>query len=439
MKRRSPISQAWRSDFRRFWLAQATSLTGEQIRELAVPLVAITVLGASAAELGLIGLAQWAPFLLLALPLGVLADRHRRRRLIALSQWSRGALMLGVVVAAALGALSLPLLLVAVTALGIFAVLYEVCYQSVVPSLVPPAALEGANARLQATASGAEVGGPGLGGLLAQWLGAPIALLAPTIGYVVSGVAVASVRAPEPLPQRPERVEDGRGVFFREMRDGISHVLHDRYLVANVGFSALYNPFAQWITVLFTLHSIRVLGLGAGQIGLVFSLGAVGALVAAALTPVLTRRFQAGHLLLACAAIECGVLAVIPMVEAGWGAPLMIAVLSGVWALNGAGTGISSVLLVTIRQIRTPQRLLGRVNASMRTVTYGTVSLGALAGGLAGDWWGTRAALGLGAGLCLVTVAWVALSPLARIRRLEDLTMTPKPATSVGESTAQPR
>jgi MFS family permease len=421
MKPVSRIREPWRDDFRRFWLAQAASFTGEQIRELAVPLVAITVLGASAAELGLIGLAQWVPFLLFALPLGVLADRHRRRRLIVLSQWSRAALMLGVVVAALLGALSLPLLLVLVAALGIFAVLYEVCYQSVVPSLVPQRALEGANARLQATASGAEVGGPGVGGLLAQWLGAPIALLAPTIGYAVSGIAVARIRAPEPFPERPQRVHDGRGEFIGELRDGISHVLHDRYLLANVGFSALYNPFAQWITVLFTLHSIRVLGLDAGQIGLVFSLGAVGALAAAALTPALTGRFRAGQLLLACAAVECGVLAVIPLVEAEWGAPTIIAVLAGVWALNGAGTGVSSVLLVTIRQIRTPSWLLGRVNASMRTITYGTVSLGALAGGFAGEWLGTRAALGLGAGLCLVTVAWVALSPLARIDRLDDL------------------
>jgi MFS family permease len=424
MKRRVHINEPWRGDFRRFWLAQATSLAGEQIRELAVPLVAIIVLGASAAELGLIGFAQWLPFLLLALPLGVLADRQRRRRLIVLSQWSRAALMLVVIVAALLGGLSLPLLLVLVTALGVFAVLYEVCYQSVVPSLVPRESLEGANSRLQATASGVEIGGPGLAGLLAQWFGAPLALIAGTIGYAVSGIAVSSIRQPEPKPDRLQRVDDGRGRFIGDLRDGISHVLRDKYLLANVGFSALYNPFSQWIVVLFTLHGIRELGLDVGQIGLVFSLGASGALAAAALTPVLTRRFRAGPLLVACATVECAALLVIPLVDATWGAPTMIVVLAAVWALNGAGTGVSSVLLVTIRQLRTPDWLLGRVNASMRTVTYGTISLGALAGGLAGEWFGTRAALGLGAGLCLVTIAWVALSPLARIDRIDDLAMS---------------
>ncbi len=390
---------------------------------MAVPLVAITVLGASAAELGAIGLAQWLPFLFLALPLGVLADRRRRRGLIALSQWSRAALMLGVVVAALLGGLSLPLLIALVTALGAFAVLYEVCYQSLVPSLVPTNALEGSNSRLQATASGVEIGGPGIAGLLAQWVGAPMALLASTIGYAVSGIATSTIRTPEQAPEPPERTDGTRGGFVTDVRDGITYVLRDRYLVANVGFSALYNPFSQWIVVLFTLHSIRELGLDAGQIGLVFSLGATGALAAAALTPALTRRFRAGRMLLACAVVECSVLCVIPLVDAVWGATAIVAVLAGVWALNGAGTGVSSVLLVTIRQLRTPHGLLGRVNASMRTVTYGTISLGALAGGFAGEWLGTRAAPGLGAALCLSTIVWVALSPLARIRRVEDLAL----------------
>lgn len=426
MNRQSRISEPWRSDFRRFWSAEATSLTGEQIREFAVPLLAITVLGASAADLGVIGLVQWLPFLLLALPLGVIADRSRRRRLIILSQWSRAVLMLTVVIAAVLGGLTLPLLIALVAALGGFAVLYEVCYQSVVPSLVPQPALQGANARLQATVSAAEVGGPGIAGVLAQAFGAPAALVATTIGYVVSGSAVASIRTPEPSPETLSDSESRRGrrpgaEFVGELRDGIRHVVHDRYLLANVGFSALYNPFAQWIVVLFTLHCIRVLGLDAGQIGLVFSLGAAGALAAAAMTPALTRRFRAGRVLLCCAAVECGVLTIIPLVDEGWGAPAIIAVLAGVWALNGAGTGVSSVLLVTIRQLRTPSWLLGRVNASMRTVTYGTISIGALAGGLAGEWLGTRAGIALGAGLCLVTVAWVALSPLARIRSVDEL------------------
>lgn len=419
----SSIREPWRGDFHRFWLAQAVSLMAEQIRELAIPLFAITVLSASAADLGVIGLIQWVPFLLFALPLGVLVDRRRRRTLIVLSQWSRAALMLGIVVAALCGMLSLPLLVAAVAVLGTFAVLYEVCYQSVVPSLVPPTALEGSNARLQATASAAEIGGPGAGGLLVQWLGAPLALLAPAVGYAVSGIAVARIRTPEPPPDRAGGERGGSG-FLNEMRDGIAHVRRDRYLLASVGFSAIYNTFAQWITILFTLHCIQVLRLTPGQIGLVFSLGAVGALVATAMTPVLTRRIRAGHLILACAVVECAVLVVIPFVDANWGAPAVIAVLAGVWAINGAGTGVSSVMLVTIKQMRTPQRLLGRVNASMRTISYGTIALGALAGGLAGEWLGTATALGLGAGLCLLTVLWVAISPLSRIARLGDLNPT---------------
>lgn len=405
----------WRRDFGFFWFAEAASVTGEQIREFTLPLLAIYLLHASATELGILGAAQWVPFLVLALPLGVIIDRHRRRRLLIVSETGRALITLALLAIVVAGMLTLPLLLATVLALGTFAVLYEVGYQSALPSLVPRDRLQSANARMQSTAAAAEIGGPGLGGLLLQLLGATAAIAVNAATYVLSACALASVRTPEAAPERTDRH------FVAELRAGASHVLRDPYLRANVGFSAIYNPFAQWVTLLLTLYAVQTLGLEAGQLGLIFAVGAVGAVVGAATAPRITARWRVGPILVACAVVECAALLVAPLADASWPRAVSVVVLAAAMACGGVGTAVSNVLLITIRQLRTPDALLGRVNATMRTVTYGTIPLGALAGGLMGDWIGIRPALLVGAVLCLSTIVWVALSPLRGIRRLGDL------------------
>ncbi|GAA1752102.1 MFS transporter [Agromyces humatus] len=398
----------WKREFGSLWTSQGASVLGQQIGELAVPLLAVLVLHASAAELGLLALARWMPFLLLALPLGVVVDRARRRPLIITADWSRAALCLAIAAAAVTGVLTFPVLVALVAIIGCFTVLFEVSYQSVVPGIVPAAHLSSANARLQATSAAVEIGGPGLGGLLVQLLTAPFAMLANVAAYAVSAIAIGRIRTPEAPTGRTD-------TFIAELRDGLGYVRRDRYLLANLGFSALYNPFAQWIMVLFTLHAVTALGLDPAQLGLVLAIGAGGALVGSLLAARAVRRFGAGRPLLWCAVVECVVLLLVPVADAAWGDVLVILMLGGVFAVNGFGTAMSSVILVTIRQLRTPDRLLGRVNASMRWITYGTIAIGAAAGGFVGEVVGTRTGLAIGAALCLVTVVWVALSPLPRI------------------------
>ena len=396
-------------DFRLFWLAQGASSAGGQISELAIPLLAVVVLNASAAEVGLLGAARWLPFLLLALPLGVMVDRLRRRPVLVLSDLARAALTLVVVVFAFTGALTLWTLVILVALIGVFTVSFEVSYQSYLPAVVGRDELERATGRLQATAAATEVGGPGLGGLLIQALSAPWALLAHLLTYLVSATALLGIRTVESAPPRT-----GRSVL-RDLADGLAFVRRDRYLVSLIGFAAIYNLFAQWIMVLFTVHAVRELGLSAGHLGLVFSLGAIGAVVGAALAPVSVRRFGAGPVLIACAALECVALAVLPLVGSSWPTPTIVAVLIGVFAVNGAGTSLSSVVALTLRQLRTPDHILGRVNATMRWISYGVISIGAALGGVVGELLGTRLGLAVGCAGTLLTVVWVAASPLRRI------------------------
>lgn len=396
-------------DFHRFWLAQTTSAVGSQVGDLAVPLLAVVVLHATAAEAGLVGVARWLPFLLLALPFGVLVDRRRRRPVLVAADIARAALIVVLVAVAVAGSLTLPVLLGLIFVIGAFTVAFEVAYQSFLPTVAARDDLERANGRLQATASAAQVGGPGLGGWLVQTLTAPWALLSQAVTYAVSAVALLGIRSSEsdPLPQR-------RGALA-ELREGLGFVRHDRYLVSLVGFSAIYNLFAQWITVLLLVHAVRELGLTAGHLGLVFSLGAVGAVVGAAAAPASVRRFGVGPMLIACAGAESLVLGVIPFVDAAWSTPVIVAALVGVFAVNGAGTSLSSVVALTLRQLRTPDHLLGRVNATVRWISYGVVAIGAGLGGLAGEALGTRAGIAVGCVGVALTVVWVAASPLRTI------------------------
>ncbi|MCA5924294.1 MFS transporter [Curtobacterium oceanosedimentum] len=397
-------------DFTRFWVAQGASAVGGQVSELAVPLLAVVVLHASAAEVGVLNAARWLPFLLLALPLGVLIDRRRRLPILVVSDLARAALTVVVVVVAFSGALTLPVLVVLVGLLGAFTVAFEVSYQSFLPTVVGRRQLERANGRLQATAATAEVGGPGLGGLLVQVLSAPWALAVHALTYVVSAVALLGIRAPEPRP-----ASTGRSAL-RDLGEGLRFVGRDRYLVSLVGFAGIYNLFAQWVVVLFTVHAVRQLGLDAGLLGLVLSLGAVGAVAGAAAAPSSVRRFGAGPVLVACAAAECIALAVLPVVDPSWSTPVTVIAVIAVFAVNGAGTSLSSVVALTLRQLRSPDHVLGRVNATMRWLSYGVVAIGAGLGGLVGELLGTRTGIALGCAGTLLTVVWVVASPLRTVR-----------------------
>jgi MFS family permease len=413
MTRRLPINHLpppRGGDFTRFWVAHGASSLGGQISELAVPLLAVVVLHASAGEAGLLGAARWVPFLVLALPLGVLVDRLRRRPLLVVADVSRAVLTGMIVILAFTRTLDLPTLLVLVAFLGAFTVAFEVGYQSFLPTVVGRNGLERANGRLQATSSAAEVGGPGVGGLLVQMLSAPWAVLVHAVTYLVSAASLLAIRTPEVAP-RPS----GRSAA-RDLGDGLRFVRQDPYLVSLIGFAGIYNLFAQWIMVLFTVHAIRELGLDGGVLGLVYSLGAVGAVIGAARASASVRRFGAGPVMVACATAECIALAALPFIDAGWSTPMVVAALVLVFTVNGVGTSLSSVVALTLRQLRTPDHLLGRVNATMRWLSYGVVAIGAAVGGLVGEAVGTRAGIAWGCAGTLLTVVWVMASPLRSIR-----------------------
>jgi hypothetical protein len=387
------------TDFGRVWFATGVTALGLQVTAVALPLLAVLTLHASPGQAGAIATAQWLPFLLIALPLGVLVDRRRRRPLLVAAEAGRAAVLLALVVLALLGALGFEVLVALALLLGCCSVLYEVGYQSYLPSVVPAARLEVANSRLQSTESVALIAGTGLGGLLVQVASAAGALALQVVTSAASAVTLARIRGVETTPPA-DRLR-----LLPAIAEGVRFLGRDPVLRWAVGFSATYNLFEQWIVVLFTIDAVRRLGLTAGQFGLILSIGAVGALLGAAAAPAVSRRLGALPACLWCSAVDV-VFLVLPFARPEWGAVALIAVLGGVFAVNGFTGALSSVILLTVRQLRVPDALRGRVNATTRALSYGSITLGAAAAGLAGQLLGARAGLAAGCVGVLSSLVW---------------------------------
>lgn len=411
----------WRNhDFLKLWAGETVSLFGSQVTELALPLVAIYTLTANARQLGMLNAARFAPFLLVTLVAGALVDRHRRRPVLIGSNLGRALLIGSIPMLAAAHWLRMPHLYMLAFAVGIFTVFFDVAYLAYLPSLVDRKALLQGNTNLQASASASQVGGPGLGGLLVQLLGAPAALLADAASYLVSVAALSSIRTAEPQPPAATAQAGVWQRLRREIGQGLQLTFTSPLLRPMAGLAATYNLFEQAIITLFMLYATRQLGLSAGLLGLVLSCGAAGALLGSVAAGPAGRRLGIGQAFLGGVVVECAAMLLVPAVHG----PLSVIVplLAAAFTLNGVGLGMTNVYAISIRQTSAPDQLLGRVNASYRFLSFGTIPLGALLGGFLGQTVGLRPALAIAALALLSTVLWLLLSPIPRLSALPSPT-----------------
>jgi MFS family permease len=424
----------WRSpDFVRVWAGETVSLFGSQITILALPLTAISLLGATAWELGLIGAAGFAPFLLFTLLVGVWIDRWRRRPVMLVANVARGLLLGLVPVLAVLGMLQIWHLVVVGFAVAVCQVFFELAYQSYVPSLVERSRLVEGNAKLQTSAAAAEVGGPGVAGLLIQAVTAPFAVAIDAISFLVSAAAIASVRKPEPAPEAPER-ERHAGGLLGEIGQGLRLVLGDRHLRAMAGEATTYNLGFTIIETVLLLYVTREVGMSPALVGLIFSVGSVGSLLGATAAALAERRFGFGKAMTASYVLACLPPLLIPLATPPL--PVAAAVLVASYLLGAVGVASSQIYVYALRQSITPDRLLGRMNSGYRFFVTGMLPLGALIGGVLGEVVGLRATLLVGAGGCVLALAWILASPIPALDRLPGAGETPAADPGAGETPA---
>ncbi|NUP77103.1 MAG: MFS transporter [Nonomuraea sp.] len=395
-------------DFRRLFLADAASQAGVQILMLALPLVAVSALRASPFETGVLAMCQTLAFVVIGLPAGALVDRMRRRPVMVAADLARALALASVPVAWAFGALTIWQLYAVALVLGCFTVFFDVAYQSYLPRLVGRDRLVQGNSALEVVRTVAQLGGPGAGGFLIQLLTAPFALVATVAGFAWSALCLGLIRKPEP------RQAAAGGHLTNEIAQGVRFVLGHPLLRRVAGCTATANLFSSMAQPMILLLLARELGLGAGTIGLLMATGGLGGLAGALVAAKVARRIGQGPAIWLSIALPAPLMAVLPWMEADWRLAL--------FALQefafGAGSVVYNVTQLSFRQAVTPEPLLGRMNATMRFLVWGTLPLGGLLGGVLGEAIGVRATLLAAAlGGCLAFL-WVFASPMRTMRDL---------------------
>ncbi|MDX3434263.1 MFS transporter [Streptomyces sp. ME01-18a] len=394
-------------EFRQLWAGQTVSQFGTYVGQTVLPLLAATTLKASPFQMGVLTAAGTAAFLLIGLPTGVLVDRVRRKPVMLTADFTRAGMLLTVPIAAWVDALTLTQLIAVAFLTSVATVLFDVAYQSYLPSLVGRAQLMEGNTKLQSSLSAAEVTGPGVGGGLAQLVGAATAALTTSVSYLISGLLLLRIRTPEPRPAG----HDGLPVRT-QMKEGLEFVLGEKSLRAITISTALSNLA---ITVLLSMQILfltRDLGLTPGAVGAVLALSSVGGLLGALTAGRCTTWIGPARAIWLIPLVISPVALVIPLAEAGWLTALCVLGL----ALRAYGTTVFNVVNVSYRQAICPGRLLGRVNATVRFITWGAMPVGGLLGGILGGWIGVRATLWVSCFALALTPLPLLLSPLRTLR-----------------------
>lgn len=392
----------WRNpDFVKLWAGQAISLVGSQVTLLALPLTAVLTLHASASQMGVLGAVGSAPSLLFGLFAGVLVDRAQRRPILISTNLARALLLGSIPLAALLHVLRLDYLYLIAFVAGALAVVFDVAYTSYLPTLIARERLARGNSALEATGSLAGVAGPGVAGVLAQALTAPVAIGVDALSFLVSTLCLWFISQKERiLPLVAPRT----GVWS-EIGEGLRTVRATPVLLALVGSSAIFNLFDSALMAIYVLYITRGLGLPPAAVGLVFMVGGAGGLLGAVSAGWIARRIGLGRALIG-GVLLAGVAELCIALARG---ALTVALAEAAVECGALVYGVNSV---SLRQALVPDRLQGRVNGTVRFATKGVIPLGALVGGVVGERYGLRTAVLLAGVGTLLAFVWITLSPV---------------------------
>jgi MFS family permease len=395
--------------FWRWWAAGTTSAAGSAVGAVALPLTALTVLDATAFEMGLIAAASYVAWLVIGLPAGVVVQRLPLRGTQVGADLARAVAVASVPLAWWFDRLTVAHLVVTALVVSFATVLFDVANSTFLPSIVDREQLQSRNSLTSATHATTQLGGPPLGGLAVQALGAVPTLLVDAAGYLVSAALLRS------LPARRVDAPDRWPPVGEMIRDGWRFVAYHPVMGPGMWAATAVNFVCGAQLALYPLHLVRELHAPAGLVGLLLAVEGVGSLVGAALTSRITARLGTARALIVAGFAAVGGAFVVPW-GAGWPAYVAFAVGNVVFA---AGVVVLSVTTRTYRQIASPPELLSRVMATVRFVSWGAIPVGGLLAGALAGVAGTRATLLVFA--CAAVCAPLALL-LSPVRRLRDLT-----------------
>ncbi|MER6673378.1 MFS transporter [Streptomyces sp. NPDC000983] len=403
-------------NFVRFWLATTTTGIGSQVTLLALPLTALTMLDAKPGELGLLSFLQLIPVIAVTPFAGVIADSWSPKRVNALSMFARGVLMGLIPLLAFLDILSMVWLYAIAVLSGCFKSLGDVVQHSLLPLLVDDSRIVPGNASLGMSRSVVEVSGPGLAGVLVHVLSAPYAIVADALSFLLSGTLVGALRT------KPREGADPRHGWLTRMKDGFAYLGRERRLLLLGMSSGVFNIFIQVYLTLFVLYGVSSLQLSPAAIGAAYSVGAVGGIAGAAAASWVGRRLcvvdaiNVGDVMTAVGLI---VIAAASLTDSPEPAAVVLAV--GV-LLYSFGLGESNVHAMSVRQRLCRPEMLGRLTASYRLITHGTLPVGALLGGLSAEFLDPAVVISAGGVTLLVWIAGLQLTSYRDLAEIETRT-----------------
>jgi MFS family permease len=400
-------------------LSDTVSQIGNQFTNLALPILAVLSLHAGAFEIGLLMALQTLFFPILGLFVGVWADRLRKRSIMVVCNFGRMTGLASIPLAFFLSTLTLYQLYAVAAINGIFTVFFEISYQSYLPVLLDREDLVEGNSKLQTSASGAQVVGPAVAGFVYQLVGGAITIAVDAIGYLISALSLISIRKREAKPE--SNSPTGSPDFFAEMKEGIRIVFDNPILWRITACTATANFGSAISGAVFVIFLLNILSFSPVLIGLMGTVGAVGFLLGTVITPVVTKRLGLGRAIV----ISAGIMMInIATPLAIFGQAFLI--VGAISLTAGIMLPIYNINQVSLRQTIVPERVQGRMNATVRTINWGTVPVGAIMGGILGPTVSIIGTILIGGALQGAAVLWIVSRHVIHLREM------PKPDETKG-------
>jgi MFS family permease len=420
------------SDYRKLWTAATISLFGTQVSLIAIPVIAIFLLHVQAYQVALLGTVEFLPFLFFTLPAGAWVDRLPRRLILVAGDLGRAISLLSIPIAWELGGLTIWQLYLVGFINGTLTVFFDVADQSFLPAILEPDDLIEGNSKLQVSASAAQVLGQPLGGGVVGLVGAPLAVTADAISFVASGGLIFWIRKRE--PKRAATAPEGGFLapvagLRSEIAEGLHYVLghpYLRYIAASTGISNLFSNIAFATITVFVYTELKMTPF---QFGLAGGIGSLGVLLGALIAGRIAERIGVGRTILWSIALggPAALLAAIAQPATA------MAVLTTSFFLTSLTGVVYNINQVSLRQAITPERIQGRMNATMRFLVWGTIPIGAIIGGIVATAIGARGAVVVGGVLGCFAFVPILFSSVRRLERIPTPEAAPSEADIVGK------
>lgn len=410
----SPTSLIRNRHFRWLWLGQAVSVFGDQFSNLALPVLAVTVLGATSQEMGYLSAASTACWLLVGLIAGAWVDRLIKRHVMLAADLVRFLALLAIPLLWMNHQLQIWHLFVVAGITGLAAVFFGVASQSFIPVLLPKEQIGTGNSALETSSSVAGVAGPSVVGFLLGILKAPVLIAFDAISFAFSALSLSLIRDSE--LQKPV---ESRRPLREEIAEGLRFVKNQPIIRTIALTTGTGNFFSNMAMALLPLFILKELGFTAGQFGLMMSAGAVGALIGAASAGKLMQWIGEGRLVVLTAVLHGFTTGSIPVASL-LPHDAQLPFLMFTEFFNGILVLAYNITQVSARQRICPPELMGRMNASIRFFIWGVMPIGSLIGGWVGASIGVIPTMWIGCAGVLASSVFVLMSPLRNMRKLPE-------------------